>query len=162
MLVGRIEKNKQTNKQKQKNHKKSRNRRPCYPRMTWKVNIYIFGLTKCTQYTVKNFSVFVPVFLYTITMLIFQIKRIISSEKWFNFGVTSFSFFFWKCQTFWVGRTTLNVEPFIFLFALSIFPFLFLRCVIFGLFGRKKTCFLALLLHSNGSKFRWVLFQKSG
>ena len=29
---------------------------------------------------VKN----VPVFLYAVAMLIFQIKRIISSEKWFN------------------------------------------------------------------------------
>ena len=37
-------------------------------------------------YTVKNVHVFVPVFLYAVTMLIFQIKRIISSEKWFNYG----------------------------------------------------------------------------
>ena len=36
------------------------------------------------MYTVKNFPVFVPVLLYVVTMLIFQIKRIISSEKWFN------------------------------------------------------------------------------
>ena len=34
---------------------------------------------------VKNVPVFVPVFLYAVTMLIFQIKRIISSEKWFNY-----------------------------------------------------------------------------
>ena len=33
---------------KKKNHKKSRNRRPWYPTMTLKVNIYIFALTKCT------------------------------------------------------------------------------------------------------------------
>ena len=33
------------------------------------------GLTKCTEYTVKNVHVFVPVFLYAVTMLIFQIKR---------------------------------------------------------------------------------------
>ena len=39
-------------------------------------------------YTVKNVHVFVPVFLYAVTMLIFQIKRIISSEKWFNYVVT--------------------------------------------------------------------------
>ena len=39
-----------------------------------------------TLYTVKN----VTVFLYAVTMLIFQIKRIISSEKWFNYVVTSF------------------------------------------------------------------------
>ena len=40
----------------------------------------------------KNVHVFVPVFLYAVTMLIFQIKRIISSEKWCNYVVT-FSFF---------------------------------------------------------------------
>ena len=51
------------------------NRRSCYPRMTFKVNIYIFGLTKCTIYREKNVPVFVPVFLYTVTVLIFQIKR---------------------------------------------------------------------------------------
>ena len=39
--VGRIAK---------KNHTKSRNRRPWYPRITLKVNIHIFGLTKCTIY----------------------------------------------------------------------------------------------------------------
>ena len=56
-----------------KNHIKSRNRRPWYPRMTLKVNIHIFGLTKYTaQYTVKN----VPVFVYAATTLIFQLKRI--------------------------------------------------------------------------------------
>ena len=31
-------------------------------------------------------------FLYAVTMLIFQIKRIISSEKWFNYVVTFFFF----------------------------------------------------------------------
>ena len=51
----------------------SRNRRPWYPRMTLKVNIHIFGLTKYTaQYTVKN----VLVFVYAATTLIFQLKRI--------------------------------------------------------------------------------------
>ena len=76
---------------KKKNHKKSRNRRPWYPRMTLKVNIHIFGLTKCTIYC-KKCSCFVPVFLYAVTMLIFQIKRIISSEKWFNYVVPFFFF----------------------------------------------------------------------
>ena len=58
---------------KKKSHIKSRNRRPWYPRMTLKVNIHIFGLTKYTaQYTVKN----VPVFVYAATALIFQLKRI--------------------------------------------------------------------------------------
>ena len=37
-------------------------------------------------------------------MLIFQIKRIISSEKWQNY-VATFFFFFFKCQKFGsVGR----------------------------------------------------------
>ena len=54
----------------------------------------------------KNVHVFVPVFLYAVTMLIFQIKRIISSEKWFNYVVT----FFLKMPKIWVGRTTLNGE----------------------------------------------------
>ena len=55
------------------------------------------------QYTVKN----VPVFLYAVTMLIFQIKRIISSEKWFHYIIT---FFFLKMPQIWVGGTTLNGE----------------------------------------------------
>ena len=41
--IGRIEE-----KNLKENRKKSRNRRPWYPRMTLKVNSYIFGLTKCT------------------------------------------------------------------------------------------------------------------
>ena len=69
----------------------SRNRRPWYPRTTLKVNIHIFGLTKCTIYC-EECSCFVPVFLYAVTMLIFQIKRIISSKKWFNYVVTFFFF----------------------------------------------------------------------
>ena len=40
-------------------------------------------------------------------MLIFQIKRIISSEKWFNYVVTSF---FFENAKIWVGWTTLNGE----------------------------------------------------
>ena len=54
----------------------------------------------------KNLHVFVPGFLYAVTMLIFQIKRIISSEKWFNYVVT----FFLKMPKIWVGRTTVNGE----------------------------------------------------
>ena len=41
-------------------------------------------------------------------MLIFQIKRIISSEKWCNYVVTFF--FFLKMPKIWVGRTTVNGE----------------------------------------------------
>ena len=54
----------------------------------------------------KNVHVFVPVFLYAVTMLIFQIKRIISSEKWCNYVVT----FFKKMPKIWVGWTTVNGE----------------------------------------------------
>ena len=54
----------------------------------------------------KNVHVFVPVFLYAVTMLIFQIKRIISSEKWCNYVVT----FFKKMPKIGVGRTTVNGE----------------------------------------------------
>ena len=38
------------------------------------------------RYTVKNVHVFVPVFLYVVTMLIFQIKRAISNENAKNLG----------------------------------------------------------------------------
>ena len=40
-------------------------------------------------------------------MLIFQIKRIISTEKWCNYAVT---FFFLKMPKIWVGRTTVDGE----------------------------------------------------
>ena len=74
-----------------KNHKKSRNRRPWYPRMALKVTIHIFGLTKCTICCKKS-SCFRSCFPYAVTTLIFQMKRIISSEKWFNYVVTFFFF----------------------------------------------------------------------
>ena len=60
------------------------------------------------QYAVKNAHVFVPVVLCAVTTLIFQIKRIISSEKWFNYVVTCF--FFLKMLKIWVGQTTLKGE----------------------------------------------------
>ena len=52
----------------------------------------------------KNVHVLVPVFLYAVTMLIFQIKRIISSEKWCNYVVT---FFLGGggMPNIWVGRS---------------------------------------------------------
>ena len=84
--VGRIEKTKNL----KKNHKKSWNSRPWYPRTTLKVSIHIFGLTKCTIYC-ENCSCFCSCFsLCCYLMLIFQIKRIISSEKWCNYVVTFF------------------------------------------------------------------------
>ena len=62
-------------------------------------------------YAVKNVPVFVPVFLYAVTMLIFQIKRIISSEKWFiNIYIYIHIYSFLKMPKISVGRTTLNGE----------------------------------------------------
>ena len=55
---------------------------------------------------VKNVPVFVPVFLYAVTMLIFQIKRIISSKN----GLTTSLLFFLKMPKIWVGQTMLNGE----------------------------------------------------
>ena len=57
---------------------------------------------------------FLPVFSMLLprenfTMLSFQIKRIISSEKWCNY-VLFFFFFFLKMAKIWVGRTTVNGE----------------------------------------------------
>ena len=40
----------------------------------------------------KMFLFFFPVFLYAVTMLIFQIKIIILSKNWFNYVVTLFFF----------------------------------------------------------------------
>ena len=52
LILGRSVGLKKTKKTK-KNHKKSQNSRPWYPRTTLKVNIHIFGLTKCTIYCEK-------------------------------------------------------------------------------------------------------------
>ena len=46
-------------------------------------------------------------FFYAVTVLIFQIKRIISSEKWCNYVIT---FFVLKMPNIWVGRMTVNGE----------------------------------------------------
>ena len=40
----------------------------------------------------KNVHVFVPVFLDAVTKLIFEIKRITSSEKWCKYVITFFFF----------------------------------------------------------------------
>ena len=52
-------------------------------------------ITKRTTLKIHNILLkHVPVFLYSVTMLIFQIKRIISGEKWVNRVVTFFLFFY--------------------------------------------------------------------
>ena len=83
--VGRVE------KKTKKNHKKFWNRRPWYPRTALKVNFKYLDY-QIAQYTVKTVHVFVPVFLNAVTMLTFQIKIIILSEKWVNYLVTTFFF----------------------------------------------------------------------
>ena len=70
--------------------------------MTLKVKTFTYLDKQNTQYALTN----VPVFLYAVTLLIFQIKTIISSEKWFNYVIT----FFFKTPKIWAGRTTLNGE----------------------------------------------------
>ena len=52
-------------------------------------------ITRRTTLKIHNILLkHVPVFLYSVTMLIFQIKRIISGEKWVNQVVTFFLFFY--------------------------------------------------------------------
>ena len=65
--------------------------------------MHIYFDSQNTQYTVKN----LPVFLYAVTMLIFQIERIISSEKWFNYAIT---FFLKMPAKIWLSQTTLKGE----------------------------------------------------
>ena len=60
--------------------------------MTLKVKTFTYLDKQNTQYALTN----VPVLLYAVTLLIFQIKTIISSEKWFNYVIT----FFFKCTKF--------------------------------------------------------------
>ena len=72
-------------KKPKKNHKKSRNRRPWYPRMTLKVNIHIFGLTKCTIYCKKMF-LFSPMLL---PRSFFRLNELYQVKN----GLTTFFFF---------------------------------------------------------------------
>ena len=53
---------------------------------------------------------FLILFFSAVTVLFFQIKRIISSEKWFNYVVTFLCFCLLKMPKIWVGWTTLNGE----------------------------------------------------
>ena len=81
---------------------KSRNRRPWYPRMTLKVKIYLFGLTKCTIYCKK---MFLFLFLYTdFSMLLlcsfFKLKELFQVK---NGLTTSLLFFFGNSKN--VGRS---------------------------------------------------------
>ena len=91
--VGGIEK-----KNLKKNHKEVSEQKALVRQNDVKtVYIYIFGLTKCTIYCKKRSCFSLCRRLY---MLIFQIKRIISNEKWFNYVVT---FFFENAKT--LGRS---------------------------------------------------------
>ena len=96
-------------KKKKKLKKKSQevDSRPWYPRTTLKVNIHIFGLTKCTIYCEKC-SCFCSCFSLCCYYAHFSDLRIISSEKWFIYVVT-FYFFLENAKNL-VGRTTVNGE----------------------------------------------------
>ena len=88
-------------KKPKKNHKKSRNSRPWYPRTTLKVNIHIFGLTKCTICCEKC-SCFCSCFSLLCFFSFFREKELFQVK---NGVTTSFLFFFFKCQKFGsVGR----------------------------------------------------------
>ena len=79
---------------KKKNHKKSWNSMPWYPRTTsWinKIHNILF-----------NVPVFVPSFLYAVTMLISRLKEL------FPTLTKSLLCFFLKTPKIWVSRTTLN------------------------------------------------------
>ena len=84
--VGRIEK-----KNLKENHKKSRNSRPWYPRTTLKVNIHIFGLTKCTIYCKKMFMFLFLFFSMVLLSSFLRLKELLQVKN----GVsTSLLFFF--------------------------------------------------------------------
>ena len=55
----------------------------------------------------KNVHVFVPVFLYAVTMSFFRLKELFQVK---NGVTTSLGFFFFKMPKIWVGRTTVNRE----------------------------------------------------
>ena len=87
--IGRIERK----KPKKKNHNKSWNSWPWYPRTTLKVNIHIFGSTKCTIYCEKC-----SCFCFCFSLCCYYAH--FSDEK--NY--------FLKMPKMWVGRTMVNGE----------------------------------------------------
>ena len=96
---------------KKKNHQKSRNRRPWYPRMTLKVNIYIFGLGKMHNIRYKMFLFFSMLLLCSFFRLkeLFQVKNGLTTSFHRLFLFFVFVFFL-KMRQIWVGRTTLNLH----------------------------------------------------
>ena len=83
-------------------HQKSRNRRPWYPRMTLKVNIYIFGLGKMHKILYKMFLFFSMLLLCSFFRLkeLFQVK---------NGLTTSFHrLFLFFCFVFFENATNLG------------------------------------------------------
>ena len=87
-----------------KKNKKSQNRKPWYSRMTLKVNIYIFGLTKSTI-PCKNVPVFVPVFSVLLLCSFSRLKELFQVKN----GLTMLLLFF-KMPKIWVAWMTLNRE----------------------------------------------------
>ena len=114
--VVRIEKK----KLKTKYHKKCRNRGPWYPRMTLKVNIYIFGLTKWTMWKVQTQAHFSNRFQSLIVRVnvvlnaLFSIARLAAM-----FVVSQASTWLWHMRDliyvvtygFWTNRIAQNELP---------------------------------------------------
>ena len=78
----------------------SRNRRPWYPRTTLKVNIHIFGLTKCTIYCKKMFMSLFLFFSMLLLCSFFRLKELFQVKN----GLTRSLLFFLKMPKIWVGR----------------------------------------------------------
>ena len=76
-------------KRRKKKNKKSQNRKPWYSRMTLKVNIYIFGLTKSTIHC-KKVPVFVPVFSMLLLCSFSRLKELFQVKN----GLTMLLLFF--------------------------------------------------------------------
>ena len=89
-------------KTKKKNQKKSQNRRPWYLRTTLKVNIHIFGLTKCTMYCKK---MFLFLFLFSSMLLLcsfFRLKELFQVKN----GLTTSLLFFENAKNLgWLDDT---------------------------------------------------------
>ena len=105
ILGGSVGLKKKKGRRKQ-NHKKSLNSRPWYPRTTLKVNIHIFGLTKCTMYCIYYMFLFL-FFSMLLLCSFFRLKELFQVR---NSVTTSLLFFFLKMPKIWVGRTTVNGE----------------------------------------------------
>ena len=91
LILGRSVGLKKKKKNLKKNHKKSRNSRPWYPTTTLKVNIHIFGLTKCSIYYEKYMFMFLFLFFSMLLLCsFFRLKELFQVKN----GLTTSLLFF--------------------------------------------------------------------